>query len=118
MPASIQTLEQLICDVLRQVKDFVEEACCIEADPKDFQPWNANIREMMQSTRNPSYICEENLEVLMNFQISFTKLWTDLQTTFREREMDRYNNFQMQMNSIISRMQLKILLQHLERLHH
>jgi hypothetical protein len=47
MPASIQTLQQLIYNILVEVKDVVQDACHIEADPKDFEPWETNIREMI-----------------------------------------------------------------------
>ena len=111
-----ETLPELIHSVVLEVSDFVQEACNIQADLKNFEPWKKKMKEMMHNTRLPNYICEDNLVVLMNWQLDISKLWTDLLTSFRSEKRDEYNNLQMQMHSIISRMQLKILLQRLKRL--
>jgi len=78
--------------------------------------WEIKIREMRQSTMQGNYVCEENLVVLMNLQIDFSILWTNMLQAFRSEQIDTYNNLQMQIKSMISRMQLKILLQRMDHL--
>ena len=78
--------------------------------------WEIKIREMRQSTMQGNYVCEENLVVLMNLQIDFSILWTNMLQSFRSEQIDTYNNLQMQIKSMISRMQLKILLQRMDHL--
>jgi hypothetical protein len=116
MPGHIKTLPELIYKVLLDVQNFIEVACRLKEDRKDFETWGTQIREMRQSTENPNYVCEENLVLLMNLQIDFSNLWSNMLLSFRSGQIDNYNHLQMKMQNIISRMQLKILLQRMENL--
>ncbi len=116
MSGQTKTLPELIYKVLLDVRYFVEGACRVKEDLKDFGPWDIKFIEMRESTEKPNYVCEENLVLLMNLQIDFSDLWTNMLQSFRSKQIDNYSHLQMEMNNIISRMQLKILLHRMEHL--
>jgi hypothetical protein len=109
------TLPELVADVLLEVLHFVETACGVQGDPKDFAPWQNRLGAMRHHTTLAAYVCEDNLVALMNLQILFGKLWTNMLPSFISERMLEYSNLQLELNSIISRMQWAILLQRIKK---
>jgi hypothetical protein len=64
--------------------------------------------------RGAAYVCEDNLVSLMDFQIAFGRLWTNMLPSFISARMLEYNRLQLELNSLISRMQWAILLQRMK----
>jgi hypothetical protein len=116
MSGQTKTLPELIYNMMGEILHFVEMACCLKNNPQNFTPWSTKIRAIRLSTQNTNYVCEENLEVLMNFQLELSELWRIMQESFRTEQIYNYNNLQIQIKSMISRMQLKILLHRMEHL--
>jgi hypothetical protein len=109
------TLPGLVARVLVEVRDFVETACAVREDPKDFAPWERRLGAIRYSTTLAGYVSEDNLVFLMDLQILFGKLWTNMLESFRSAHMPKYSNLQLELNSLISRMQWAILLQRIKK---
>jgi hypothetical protein len=88
------TLPGLVAEVLAQVWHFVETACGVQADPKDFAPWQKRLGAMRHSTTLAGYVCEENLVFLMDLQIKLGKLWTNMLPSFISERMFEYSHLQ------------------------
>jgi hypothetical protein len=110
------TLPGLVAEVLLEVRDFVETACDVPELQNYYTLWEKKWQTIRRSTEQQGYVCEENLVVLMDFQIQISQLWTHRQTeSFRSAHMPQYSNLQLELNSLISRMQWAILLQRMRR---
>ncbi len=110
------TLPGLVAEVLLEVRDFVETACDEQEHQIDFAFWQRRLGAMRHSTTLAAYVCEENLVFLMDLQIHLGKLWTHKTVeSFRSAHMPEYSNLQLELNSIISRMQWAILLQRIKK---
>ncbi len=62
------------------------------------------------------YVREENVVDLMTLQVHLSKLWSDLLPSFQSEKIGKYNVLQMQLNSIISRMQFEVLLLRMQQM--
>ena len=107
--AKPKTLETLVCDVVRNVRHFFEYLCEDEQAHK-FEPWKQEMTQMMEETKTPNYICEDNLVILMNWRMAVSEHWEKVSGELRLSQREHYNTLQVKMDSIIARIQLKILL--------
>ena len=108
--AEPKTLETLVSDVVRKVTRFFDDLCENEEHINEFDPWKREMTQMMEETKTPNYICEDNLVILMNWRIAVSEHWEGVRDALRVSQREHYNTLQVKMDSIIARIQLKILL--------
>ena len=104
------TLERLVSDVVRQVRRFFDDLCENEEHMHKFEPWKQEMTQMMGETMMANYICEDNLVILMNWRMAVSEHWEKVSNELRVSQREHYNTLQVKMDSIIARIQLKILL--------
>ncbi len=114
--AEPNTLEACVSDVIRRVRLLFENFCENQEDINKFAPWAKEMTVMMRATTHTDYVCEYNLVVLMNWRMAVSEHWEKVRDAFRTHEREHYNTLQVKMDSIIPRMQFKILLDKLGEL--
>ena len=108
--AGAGTLQTLVAGVIGEVSRFFDDLCENERQQREFEIWRGEMAAMVRATQNTDYICEENLVVLTNWRMAVSERWERVSQELREGQREHYNTLQVNMDSIIARMQFKILL--------
>ena len=108
--AGAGTLQTLVARVIGKVSRFFDDLCENEKQQKEFETWKQEMAAMVRATQHTHYICEENLVVLTNWRMAVSERWERVSQELREGRRAHYNTLQVNMDSIIARMQFKILL--------
>ena len=108
--AEPQTLAVCVCDVIGKVRRLFEDLVDGPAKNAEYQPWAKEMTAMMRATTHDNYICEGNLVALMNWRMAVSEHWEKVSDAFRAHQREHYNTLQVKMDSIIARMQFKILM--------
>ena len=104
------TLEMLVSGVVHTVRRFFDDLCENEEQIDKFGPWKRESTQIMGATETSNYICEDNLVILMNWRMAVSEHWEEVSDALRVSQREHYNTLQVKMDSIIARIQLKILL--------
>jgi hypothetical protein len=111
-----QTLEACVSEVIGKVKRLFLDLVDGPEKDAEYQPWATEMTAMMRATTESNYICEDNLVVLMNWRMTVSEHWEKVSDAFRAHEREHYNTLQVKMDSIIDRIQFKILMDKLGEL--
>ena len=104
----------LINQVIDKVQQFFEGNRTQEY--KKYDLWYQGMTGMGRQTERLEYICEENLEILMQWRCDVSLHWQELPESVKSMKRDEYNTLQLMIEGIISRMQMKVLLKKMEAL--
>ena len=105
-----KTLETLVAGVIRSVKSLFLDFVGGPEEGASYDLWAAEMDAMIRATTQTNYICEEILVIFMNWRITVSERWESVRQDFRDYQREHYNTLQVKLDSIIARMQFKILL--------